>query len=359
MAELSFKCPNCAAPLRAADAARSVECQYCHTAVAPPWVKPTPSAGPARSPALPLAGAAVVLVVGVTTWLFVGRQPSPPPPSPAVAPTEPVAPRPAPPAPPPPKPSPVRLVLSFGEAGSNESQLTNPTKLAVASDGSIFVAESNTGRVHRFAADGSHTGLLLLEPDKLTKQLGVFGLAADSKGYLYVNRVGDIVVYDVKSLALVRTVKGDYPDTWYHGGLAVDAAGNVHGLVDRTGDTYLVTTSPAGRQLSRKRVHAKDLAIDGLGNVAMSNPGDDQLDLFDAKGELLSRAAGVKDPGPLAFDGRGHVFVGTSTGIAVVDLKGAVKLELTERADDLAFDAQGRLVTLTGARVQLSEVTLP
>jgi hypothetical protein len=147
--------------------------------------------------------------------------------------------------------------------------------------------------------------------------------------------------------------------TWYHGGLAVDAGGNVLGLIDRTGDTYLVTTSAAGKPVSRKRVNAKDVAVDGLGHLALSNPGADQLDLYDPKGELLSRASGVADPGPLAFDGQGHVFVGTRDGIAVVDLKGAVKLTLPERADDLAFDAQGRLVVLRGARVLVFEVTLP
>jgi sugar lactone lactonase YvrE len=252
--------------------------------------------------------------------------------------------------------SPVKRVLQFGEAGTNPGQLNSPSHLAVASDGTIFVAESRGGRVQRFGADGAYQAVLMMEGDKLTKQNGIFGMATDVSGKLYVNRVGDVLVYDAASLALVRTLAGDYPDRYYHHGLAVDATGNVYALTDRTGDVDLVTTSPQGKILSRHRAGAVDVAVDGTGRVFLLHR--DGLEVQDAKGTVLSKVGGVNGSS-LAFDGKGHVFVATGSTVEVLSPEGTKVISLPVRAGKLALDRAGRLYALEGSSVSVYEVTLP
>lgn len=122
----------------------------------------------------------------------------------------------------------------------------------------------------------------------------------NAPGKLYVNRVGDV-------FAEVRLLAGDYPDRHYHGGLAVDGTGNVHALTDRMGDVDLVTTSVNGKMLSKHRVSATDVAVDGTGNVFPLNR--EGIEVLDAKGAVKSRVGGVHGRS-LVFDRKGHVLVG-------------------------------------------------
>lgn len=349
---MNLKCPHCNAPTTLADGELSRECPYCHSLIRAPADPAV--AGPRSSPvgliALVIAGVFVCLGAGAGMFLFTAKAPSTPPVVVAV----PVSPPPRPAEPPPPPPSPVKRVLAFGEAGTGAGQLERPVQLAVAPDGAFFVAESGTGRVQKFDAAGKYVDVITLPPDTLTKQLGVFGMTMDVKGHLYVNRVGDVLVYDTATLKRSRTIAGSYPDVYFHGGLAVDPTGHVFALTDRMGDVDLVTVDPAGKRTGKKRVDAKDVAVDGVGTRVLV--GDD-LVVLDAKGEVSSKVAGV-NARALALDGKGHVFVAKGSTVDVFDLKGTKLLALPVRADDVALDAQHRLVTLSGSGVEVHEVDL-
>lgn len=350
---MNVKCPHCNAPTTLSDGEVSRECPYCHSLIRAPAdpAMPGPRSSNIGLIVLVIAGAFVCLGAGAGMFLFTAvKAPPPPPPSaPAAVPTSP----PAQPADVPP-PSLVKRVLSFGEAGTGAGQLDHPVQIAVAPDGAFFVAEGGTGRVQKFDAAGKYVDVITLPPDKLTKQLGVFGLTMDVKGQLYVNRVGDVLVYDAATLKLSRTIAGSYPDVYFHGGLAADPTGHVFALTDRMGDVDLVTLDPSGKRTGKKRVDAKDIAVDGVGTKVLV--GDD-LVVLDAKGEVTSKVAGV-GARSLALDGRGHVFVAKGTTVDVFDLKGTRLETLPVRADDVALDGQHRLVTLWGSSVEVHEVDL-
>jgi glucose/arabinose dehydrogenase len=265
----------------------------------------------------------------------------------------------APPAPPPPAPtppSPVKKVLELGEHGTNPGQLDDAAHLAVTPDGSIFVADSRSARVQKFDPAGKYVDLLTVPDDKLTKQHGIFGLASDVKGRLYVNRVGDVLVYDGASLKPVRTIAGSYPDRYFHGGLAVDASGTLYALTDRTGDVDLLALLESGKQRSRRRVHAHDVAVDGTGHVFLI--GDDGLEVQDLEGKVQSKVGGVSGRS-LAFDGKGHVFVATGSEVEVLNADGTKLVSLPVSASDVALDASGRLFALSRDHVTVYDVTLP
>lgn len=356
MAPMMLRCPHCNAPLTRVDEKDPTECPYCHALIAPqPTAGPSVrNAAPVMMPLMVVVGALVAM--GMFAGFFMFRA-APPPPPPVVmnAPPAPM-PRPAPTPAAPVPPSPVKEVLRFGDEGTNPGQLDSPSHLAVTSDGSVVIAETRTGRVQRFGADGVYQAGLVMPPDKLTKQNGIFGLATDAAGKLYVNRVGDILIYDAATFAAVRTIAGDYPDRYYHGGLAVDGTGHVYSLTDRTGDVDLVMTSPAGKVLSRRRVSATGVAVDGLGKVFLLHR--DGLEVQDAKGAVLSKVGGVRGTS-LAFDGKGHVFVATGSTVEVLSPEGTKVISLPVHASRVALDRAGRLYALERSSVGVYEVTLP
>lgn len=316
---------------------------------------------PARSSGAPIVVGlgllvAFMMMMGVGAAFFLTARPAAAPVAVSVTAVA-VAPEPAPrEAKPSPPPSPVTRVLSFGEEGTNPGQLHAPTQLAVSSDGAIFVAENATGRVQRFGANGAYQAAVVMPPDKLTKQNGIFGMTTDSSGKLYVNRVGDVLVYDAITFAEVRLLAGDYPDRYYHGGLAVDGTGNVHALTDRMGDVDLVTTSVGGKILAKHRVSATDVAVDGTGNVFLVNR--EGIEVLDAKGAVVSKVGGVHGRS-VAFDGKGHVFVGTGSSVEVLGSEGSRVISLPVHASEIALDRAGRLYALEGSGVSVYEVKLP
>lgn len=351
------RCPHCNAPLTRVDGEDPTECPYCHTILTPQRATlGSPGRTASRSPVLLLVllGVGGTFIAGVVSSMVLLRGTDAPQPAP-VARVDPPPPQPAPVPKIAEPPTVARRVLAFGEEGTNPGQLHSPTHLAVASDGSILVGENATGRVQRFGADGAYQAAVVMPPDKLTKRNGIFGMATDASGRLYVNRVGDVLVYDAATLEVVRTLSGDYPDRYYHGGLAVDGVGNVLALTDRMGDTDLVTTSPAGKLLSRRRVHAKDVAVDGTGDVFLL--GDDALEVQDAKGAVVSKV-GVRGRS-VAFDGKGHIFVATGSMVEVLSPEGARLITLPIPAGKVALDRAGKLYALQGSGVEVYELTLP
>lgn len=355
MAPSILRCPHCNAPLTRVDANDPTECPYCHALLAFPQAAPSVAALPQGKP-LPVALGVIasLLLIGGIAFGLSAPTPKPPPPPARSSASLPAAPPPPPVKAPP--PSPLKEVLRFGEPGTNPGQLDAPTQLAVASDGTIFVAENKTGRVQRFGADGTYQGLLDIPPDKLTRQRGVFGLAADATGHVYVNRVGDVLVYDAATLKAKRTVAGDYPDRYYHGGLAVDGSGAVYALTDRMGDVSLVKTSALGMVLNRTRVDARDVAVDGTGRWFLI--GDGGLEVRDEKGQVVTKVGGIIGRS-IAFDGKRRLYVATGSAVWAVGVDGAKPESLPLRTSEVALDAKGRLYALTDGRVAVYEVSLP
>jgi DNA-binding beta-propeller fold protein YncE len=78
------------------------------------------------------------------------------------------------------------ILLSFGEAGSEPGQLFHPTNLAIAGDGSIYVADTSNYRVQQFDADGQ----LIRAIGAIGTRHGNFarpkGVALDQEDNIYV-----------------------------------------------------------------------------------------------------------------------------------------------------------------------------
>lgn len=357
-----LKCDSCGAKVPWVEGAASVECAYCHAQVV---LRPlaAPQVGHPRAPRnnavlLVVVGGGLVLGgVMVATFLLAPSRPAEVSGPVAVV---------APPVTPPPPPAPVEVakpwkaVRSFGELGTGPGMFTGPRRLAVTDDGQVFVAEASTGRLHHFDASGAFVRLIELSPDRLTKKRDVFGLAADHAGHLWVNRVGDLLQYRVADGALVKTIAGDYPDTWFHGAVSIDGRNHVYAATDRMGDRDLVVFDAAGKRLHRhKGLGAQALAVDGLGTVFALR--DKQVDVLAPDFTVKARFDVSSHGQVMKVDDRGRFYLDEPAAIGAYEPGGKHLASFDVPSfNDFAVARDGTLVVLhTDGRVTTYEVTWP
>ena len=199
---------------------------------------------------------------------------------------------------------------------------TDARRIAVGPDGTIYVGEYSTGHIQVFDPAGGFKKMLELEPDALTNQLTIFGMATDLAGHLVVNRVGDLLVLSAADGRVVKTIRGDYPEIWYHGDLAIDATNKTLWLI-----------APG------------------------ASPGGEVTGRFGAAGSAPGQLSG---PGVIATDGKGRILVENHGGIDVFDRGGAFQTHLEVPAIRDFVVAGGYLYVLhVGAEVAKYALALP
>jgi hypothetical protein len=165
---------------------------------------------------------------------------------------------------PPPPPEIARLVLEFGEAGTNAGQLTGARALAVAPSGEIVIAEVDTGRVQVFDASGAYLRVINIP----TKSVSIHGVGVDDHGHAIVARDCDLVVLDLAAGKVIKIVRGSYPERCYAADLHVAPDGRA-------------ATDAIGSRRSSRR-----FAIDGIGRIYLIKQLHHAVEIRDAKGTI-------------------------------------------------------------------------
>jgi DNA-binding beta-propeller fold protein YncE len=210
----------------------------------------------------------------------------------------------------------ISTVAGHGESGpdldggaATDAQLVNPGGLAIDDKGNIFVADV-THRVRRitpagvintvagggtgqpgFAGDGGPaTAAMLAFPQ---------GIAVDAHGTLLIADAGNRRIRKVTAAGIITTIAGD-------------------GTAGSGGD--------GGNALSAQLTHPAGIALDGLGNLYISDVGNDSIRRVNAAG-IIDKVAGngeawgfagdggpatlarFDDPFRLAFDTAGNLYV--------------------------------------------------
>ena len=154
-------------------------------------------------------------------------------------------------------------------------RLTNPSGLAVAPDGSLYVADYVGGRIYRIRGDGvlvavAGGGTQAEGPGLRSNIYGPMGLAVDSSGYLYIGEVGGTRISRLDSRGDLTTVLSSGGEVW---GLAFNQAGELYasfgdgvGLVVIGGTHAIDLSSVAGPP-----VWPGYLAFDARGNLYISD----------------------------------------------------------------------------------------
>ena len=170
----------------------------------------------------------------------------------------------------------VPIAAAFGSRGSEVGQLLNPRGIAVAPDGSVYVADSGNHRIQRFDAAGRPIAAFG-GPGAAEGQFNEpWGVAVDKQGTVYV------------------------ADTWNHRVQVFDSTGRLVGVWGQPG----VLFGP------------RSIAILPSGNVLVSDTGHHRVVVFDPRGtmvgEIGGRGAGeglFSEPVGLAVDESGNFYV--------------------------------------------------
>jgi len=250
----------------------------------------------------------------------------------------------------------------LGEKGSAAGQFQFPYNLAVAPDGSLYVADSGNHRIQHLSpsgevlqiwgqygnlAQGSASGGTFNEP---------WGIAVAADGTVYVADTWNYRIQkftaDGKFLTMWQNFGPDKTDAFYGPrGIAVDAQGHV--LVVDTGNKRVVVFDADGNYLTQFGGAGLDpgqfdepvgIALDAAGNVYIADTWNQRVQVFvpDSSGLIYTPVAewpvsawygnSVQNKPFIAVDAQGHVYV-TDPGACRV----------------LEFSAQGQILRLWGA----------
>ena len=182
--------------------------------------------------------------------------------------------------------------VTFGSPGSSNAEFNTPHGIAIAPDGSIYIADTNNNRIQHFTADGMF--------------INAWGTFADAS-------VGSapIGTFD-QPWALAVSPDGKYvyvADTWNHriqqfttDGTPVRMWGQA--LYDPTNNDPNGIWGPRG------------IAVDSQGRVFVADTGNKRILVYDADGNFISQIGneGVavgqfEEPVGLAVDAQGYVYV--------------------------------------------------
>ncbi|MEZ5402206.1 MAG: hypothetical protein R2729_21205 [Bryobacteraceae bacterium] len=245
------------------------------------------------------------------------------------------------------------------------ASLRYPQGVAVAPDGSIYIADSGNNRVRRVAADGTIStvagnGLEPFSgdggPATAASVFSPLAMAFDNAGNLYIADARHHRIRKVTTAGVISTVAGNGSEAFggdggaataasmnTPSGIALDASGNLYiadtfnHRIRRVGANGVITTyagsgpgyadgAPGGAAFS----FPKGIAFDSQGNLYVADPGNNRIRRIDAQSVSTVAGAGARgfsgDSGPpsaaelggpsgVAFDASGTMYVAdTSNG---------------------------------------------
>jgi predicted membrane-bound mannosyltransferase/DNA-binding beta-propeller fold protein YncE len=178
--------------------------------------------------------------------------------------------------------------LILGSIGQQAGQFHNPRDIAIASDGSFYVADTNNHRIQHFALDG-----------QLLNSWGSFG--DSSKG-----AVAGGMFYEPWGIAIGPDSSVYVADTWNHRIQKFTSDGTFVSMWGffGTAETPFALWGP------------RDIAIDSQGRVYVTDTGNKRIVIFDANGGYVDQfgstgfeAGQFNEPVGLGIDTQGNIYV--------------------------------------------------
>ncbi len=182
-----------------------------------------------------------------------------------------------------------KLLTSFGERGSKAGQLMSPRSVTTDKDGNIYVVDNWNHRIEKFSQDGKF--LLTIgkkgSPKGYNEAKGQFlypyGIAVDSKGYIYVSDFNQNRIHKFDSA-------GKFVMMWGTEGRQDGQFSKPAGLaIDKTDRLYVADLGNDRVQAFRSDDTGKKMNFDGKWGETGKDPG--QLDRpynvgVDAQGDV-------------------------------------------------------------------------
>lgn len=219
------------------------------------------------------------------------------------------------------------LSATFGSTGNGNGQFNNPSALAVAPDGSLWVSDLSNHRLQHFSALGSYLGQTGSAGSGNGQFANASGLAIDGSGNIYVADTGNNRIQKLNSsgvyVSQFGTAGGGNGQFNAPNAVALDGGGNIY-VADTfnnrvqkftSGGVYTTQWGTQGSGAGQLWL-PRGIALDGSGNVYVADSANNRIQQFTGAGAFLSQfgahgnAEGLYDfPNHLAFDASGNLFV--------------------------------------------------
>jgi len=293
-------------------------------------------------------------------------------------------------------------ITQWGTAGTGDGKFANLKAVATDGNGNVYVADGQNAavgynaRIQKFTATGGYItqwGDDQCPPGPGHFPSGTFGVAADAFGNVYATDVGAHDNLDCFARVQKFTSTGAFIEWyggWYYGGrVTVDKPGNVyflHWLPDFSLELLVFRSGLVGGPTQRwswpegsgdgqfNEVEPDNgVAVDGFGNVYISDPGNSRIQEFSSAGIFVKKwgSPGTGDgqfdhPGDVAADADGNVYVadagnnriqkftGTGTFITKWGSPGAGSGEFRDPTG-LAIDGSGNIYVADNGNYRIQE----
>lgn len=272
-----------------------------------------------------------------------------------------------------PTPGPTNLLLQFGTEGIAPGQFNDARTLAVAPDGTIYVADRNSGRLQIFNPQGE-----VQSQWEMNEDIFIDGLVLDRAGHLYTIESSDIFRYDLATGERLNEITFD------------DSAVSFSGIAT-TADNKLVAINRIRGQIIRydenfnpelviriedvaDATNFENVAVDGGGNIYVLGTGEDALNnrqemvfKFNSDGQNITRfgqtgsePGSFRAPNAIAVDGQGRVYVGDIFGIHIFNNNGTFLdfFKVDGSIFDIKINDQGQILVTNRTTIFKYELNL-
>jgi sugar lactone lactonase YvrE len=231
--------------------------------------------------------------------------------------------------------------------------LVERSGIAVAPDGTIFIADTNNATIRRIAGpESSEPGVIRSvagrwAPPQNVELVEPMGIALDHAGNLYIADHGANAIVELPAAAGQPAAAGELEVLAYMVAPASIAAAQdgskVFAASPETGAVIAIETGTRAMQetiaprsaasatsTNAAAVIPAGLAVDGGGNLFVANANANQILRFNAAagsnskaGAMTTFASGLHSPGDMAFDEKGNLFVTDQGEQQILEFQGA------------------------------------
>ena len=191
-------------------------------------------------------------------------------------------------------------LAKWGSSGSGDGQFYYPVGVAVDASGNVYVADQSNSRILKFAADGT----FLTNVGRYGSDDGQFyspsGVTIDASGNIYVVDQGNHRIQKFAPDGTFLTKWGSYGSDdgqfSYPLGVAVDASGNVY-VADASNQriqkfapdgTFLLKWGSSGSE-NGQFYSPSGVAVDASGNVYVADQNNQRIQKFASDGTYLAK----------------------------------------------------------------------
>jgi len=250
-----------------------------------------------------------------------------------------------------------KLILVWGESGSAPGELHQPIGIAVAEEGSVFVADTGNDRIEVFDPDGKFLRAFGSRGEKPGEFRRPMDIDIDAQGRLYVAEHGgdrvQVFSHDGDWLRGLRAE--DVPGGEFDAaaGVAVTPSGEIyvadfynHRVVAfRKDGSFRAVIGLPGRVLPGRLHYPTDLEW-SEGRLVVADAYNNRIQVFTENGEAIARWGGILGSG---LPGGGPRSFRVATGVAA-DALGRIYVADFENHRIQVFTRDGKLLAVFGSR---------